>query len=172
MVPNNSLGNPSMPDHAPALATALERLITSIKESGLNIPSRTDDPIAQAEAVLAAWKGNAGTSNVLFTLVVTREQGIWAFDDPTRGLVREPFVAGADTAFDLLAQQHGCTDRLTVTVSSSPFPGVNLRLTRLRFGDGGAWYHIDPLGVEGWLCPATLRFFAAFPEVMHAAVAP
>ncbi len=29
-------------------------------------------------------------------------EGLWVFDDPHVGLVKEPFVAGADTIIDLM----------------------------------------------------------------------
>ena len=92
------------------------------------------------------------------------------FDDPTVGLKREPFVSGADTMLDMLAEDAGLDTRAyNVMFSATPFPGATeYRKTRKSFG--GAWYR-DDNGYEGWLCPATLCYFPKHPKRLYVAVA-
>jgi hypothetical protein len=57
--------------------------------------------------------------------------------------------------------------RIRVTFSDRAFPGATITARRLRWDSGGAWYRIDPIGIDGWLCPATLKFFPVHPPVIH-----
>lgn len=38
--------------------------------------------------------------NSIFVIKPYKWEGLWVFDDPTVGLVREPFVVGADRMID------------------------------------------------------------------------
>jgi hypothetical protein len=38
--------------------------------------------------------------NSLFIIVPYKYEGMWVFDDPRVGLLREPFIAGIDTMID------------------------------------------------------------------------
>ena len=88
------------------------------------------------------------------------EDGALVFDDPAVGLVREPFVAGADTALGLLAQKvGGCEKQFTLLFSDGDFPGRQARMVWQREEYGGNWYWCDEVGFEGWLCPALLKYF-------------
>jgi len=39
--------------------------------------------------------------NSIFVIKPYKWEGMWVFDDPKVGLVREPFVSGADTMIDV-----------------------------------------------------------------------
>ena len=89
---------------------------------------------------------------------------IWVFDDPSRGLVQEAFVGGADTILDLLtAQITGAQTGFTLIFSSADFPGSQHRLEWRRPDMSGNTYYSPDLQMEGWLCPALLRYFDAPP---------
>jgi hypothetical protein len=98
-------------------------------------------------------------------------QGLWVFDDDRVGLDKEPFVAGADTLIDKAITTKGIEDAETgfrLFFSAGPFPNYDLKLCWLREGDGGNWYASDDFKMEGWLCPALLRYFDAAPKEIFA----
>jgi hypothetical protein len=97
--------------------------------------------------------------------------GTWVFDDPTVGLVREPFVSGVpemidDAVRDLPEAKLG----FLALFSASPFPGAQLTLQRLREEMGGWWYGQPDTGREGWLCPALFRYFQEAPAHLYVQV--
>ena len=96
-------------------------------------------------------------------------QGMWVFDDARVGLNREPFVAGADTLIDLGIEQTGIqnADRgFLLVFSADPFPGAEMELRWLRQEMGGNVYGWNEL--EGWLCPALLKYFPEPPQRIFA----
>lgn len=97
----------------------------------------------------------------------------WVFDDPSVGLVREPFVAGVtemidDLVRDIPQAQLG----FRLLFSSSPFPGFTRELTWLREEMDGNWYRLEGLNLEGWLCPALFHYFDAAPRVLYVKAEP
>ncbi len=94
--------------------------------------------------------------------------GTWVFDDDNTGLVREPFVEGADDIIDVMTgQMEGAEDGFGLIFSAQPFPGSTLQLLRVREEHGGWWYRADALDMEGWLCPALFLYFVEAPEQLH-----
>ncbi|SNS24556.1 hypothetical protein SAMN05421770_101161 [Granulicella rosea] len=90
--------------------------------------------------------------------------GIWVFDDPKKGLVQEAFVGGADTILDLLTQSIPHAEKgFVLLFSSHVFPGFQHHLTWRREEKGGNVYCVSDLKLEGWLCPALLRYFGHAP---------
>jgi len=90
------------------------------------------------------------------------------FDDDNTGLVREPFVEGADDIIDVMTGQiEGAADGFGLIFSAQPFPGSTLQLLRVREEHGGWWYRADTLDMEGWLCPALFLYFDEAPEQLH-----
>ena len=88
--------------------------------------------------------------------------GMWVFDDPNVGLVQEPFVGGADTMIDrVVADIANAGAGFVMVFSAEPFPGHQFRLEWRRADGSGNRYHSEELGMEGWLCPALLRYFLA-----------
>jgi hypothetical protein len=76
-------------------------------------------------------------------------------------LAQEPFVSGADTMIDRVVAD------ITLTFSTTPFPGYQYRLAWRREEGGGNWYYSDQLDLEGWLCPALLRYFSEAPKELY-----
>lgn len=92
--------------------------------------------------------------------------GSLVFDDDSVGLVREPFVAGADEVLKILAGQVGeaCRQKFTLLFSDSPFPGHQAEMRRAEPEQGGNWYVCEKVGLRGWLCPALYKYFDVAPE--------
>ena len=94
--------------------------------------------------------------------------GIWVFDDPRVGLVQEPFVSGADTMIDrFVASIPNAEKGFNLIFARFPFPGHQLRLEWRRTEGTGNWYYSPDLDMEGWLCPALLRYFAQAPKQIY-----
>lgn len=111
--------------------------------------------------------------NALRVIYPYKHEGLWVFDDEDAGLVKEPFVAGADTAIDLALAAKGVENAergFRLMFSDGEFPGYDFRFDWVRVGDGGNWYRCDALKEldEGWLCPALLRYFESAPERIYA----
>ena len=98
-----------------------------------------------------------------------KHMGVWVFDDAAVGLVQEPFVSGADEVIDrMTASMPGAADGFTLIFSEKPFPGFQLELEWRREEYDGNWYYSRDLDMEGWLCPALLRYFDAAPPKLYA----
>jgi hypothetical protein len=104
-------------------------------------------------------------TNTINVIAPYKHHGMWVFDDSRVGLVREPFVAGADTMIDrVVADIPDAKHGFTMIFSDRPFPGHQYRLDWQREEGGGNWYCSAQLEMEGWLCPALFRYFAEAPK--------
>lgn len=107
--------------------------------------------------------------NAIGIIAPYRYEGMWVFDDPAVGLVREPFVAGIDKMIDQLVASIPNAERgFRLLFSATPFPGHTLKLEWRREESGGNWYFCPQLGMEGWLCPALFRYFDKAPAELFA----
>ena len=106
--------------------------------------------------------------NTINLIAPYKHLGMWVFDDPRVGLIQEPFVSGADILIDrAVANIPDARDGFLLLFSSSPFPGHELRLEWRRADADGNWYYSPAFGVEGWLCPALLRYFEQAPREIY-----
>jgi hypothetical protein len=100
-----------------------------------------------------------------------KENGVWMFDDPRAGLVREPFVSGADDIIDRMVEGIPKAEQgVTIIFSANPFPGSHHAFDRVREETGGNWYHTPEYNMEGWLCPALFKYFETAPERLYVQV--
>jgi hypothetical protein len=98
-------------------------------------------------------------------------EGMWVFDDAAVGLVKEPFVSGADRIIDRLVEQvPDAHNGFILIFSELPFPGHQVSLEWLREECGGNVYRCNELDMVGWLCPALLQYFNEAPKQIHAEV--
>jgi hypothetical protein len=97
-----------------------------------------------------------------------KHEGTWVFDDPSVGLVQEPFVDGADAIIErLVAAIPDAARGFTLLFAAAPFAGANARLDWRRADAGGNWYYLEALAMEGWLCPALFKYFSAAPPTLY-----
>ncbi len=107
--------------------------------------------------------------NSIFIIAPYRYEGSWVFDDARVGLVREPFVSGADTLIDMMVAEILDAERgFRLIFSAGPFPGFMARICHQREEMGGHWYRWDEKNAEGWLCPALFKYFATAPDDIYA----
>jgi hypothetical protein len=98
---------------------------------------------------------------------------MWVFDDPQKNLLHEPFVGGADTILDRLTSTIPNPEAGFILIfSSSRFPGSQHTLTWRRVELSGNIYYSPDLALEGWLCPALLRYFDAPPSELFFQIKP
>jgi hypothetical protein len=108
-------------------------------------------------------------SNAIHVIAPYWNHGTWVFDDPARGLVAEPFVAGVPEMIDrLVADIPDARRGFRLLFSAGPFPGYQTAFTLARQEFGGNWYRCDDPLMEGWLCPALFKYFEEAPQTIYA----
>lgn len=106
--------------------------------------------------------------NAIRVLAPYKYEGMWVFDDPAVGLVREPFVAGIDTMIDrLVVSIPDAAAGFRLIFSPTPFPGYTVKLEWRREEFGGNWYYSPQFEMEGWLCPALFKYFNLAPPELY-----
>jgi hypothetical protein len=106
--------------------------------------------------------------NVINVIFPYKTDGVWAFDDERVGLQGEPFVAGADVLLDkATAEIPDATKGFRLTFSQHEFPEYDECLKWKRSEASGNVYWSDRFEMEGWLCPALLKYFEEPPANIY-----
>lgn len=94
---------------------------------------------------------------------------LWVFDDPSRGLVEEPFMDEASKVLDGIAERIGAKNEMVLVFSATPIPDHTFKAKRIGSGakadEIGCMYKFEE--AEFWLCPATTKYFPDVPEVIY-----
>lgn len=109
------------------------------------------------------------TQNSIMVINTYKHGTAWVFDDERVGLVKEPFVGGADTLIE--AHDFNRSGKVTITFSGIPFPDRNVKLVIMNTveeGEGGTTYFCPEVNHTVWLCPALLKYFTKPPKVIYA----
>lgn len=102
--------------------------------------------------------------NNLNVIAPYKWEGMWVFDDARVGLDKEPFVSGADDMLDLLTADIPKAEAgFRLVFSGAPFPGHHVVVEWRREEHGGNWYFAPIYEMEGWLCPALMKYFEYVP---------
>ena len=118
------------------------------------------------------------TINAMMIIAPYWSDGTWVFDDPSVGLVREPFVMGAPAMIDHVVELAGIpmpearSDGVRLLFSANPFPGFHKEALLVRPDMGGNWYRFEEPDIEGWLCPAMFHYFEVAPEQLYVRAEP
>ena len=108
------------------------------------------------------------SSNSILIIAPYRYAGTWVFDDPSRGLRKEPFVAGIPGIIDKLVENIPDAKKgFRLLFSAQPFPRHTHTLLWKREDSGGNWYECPQLQMEGWLCPAMFKYFRDAPKTIY-----
>lgn len=110
-------------------------------------------------------------ANAINVIYPYKYEGMWVFDDEKVGLDKEPFVEGADTMIDCVLAMKSLQNPeagFRLIFSAGQFPRYDVRFDWIREGEGGNWYKSEEFQLEGWLCPALLRYFDEAPEQIYA----
>ena len=110
----------------------------------------------------------AATSNSLLVIAPYKHVGTWVFDEPSRGLKQEPFVAGIPQMIDkLVVGIPNAEQGFRLIFSAQEFPGHTHKLVWKRKDANGNWYYCPQFDEEGWLCPALFKFFREAPKEIY-----
>ncbi len=109
-------------------------------------------------------------NNSVFVIVPYKWYGSFVFDDPERGLLREPFVLGMSEMIERMLEERGINGdegfRMYFGAIKPPDKGVYH--LKLMFKDaGGGWYRNVETRMCGWLCPAMFAYFDALPQDLY-----
>jgi hypothetical protein len=111
--------------------------------------------------------------NTINVIAPYKYLGMWVFDDERVGLVQEPFVGGADVIIDRTVEGIPNAEAgFIMLFSAAPFPGHQFCLSWRRADGGGNYYYSEAHGLEGWLCPALLKYFDTAPGRLYFQVKP
>ena len=107
--------------------------------------------------------------NAIMILHPYKHNGMWVFDDEARGLVKEPFVCGIPEMIDVMVKDIPKAKKgFNLIISADAFPKYQGFLDLASADNyGGHWYRWEAKKMEGWLCPALLKFFAAAPDRIY-----
>jgi hypothetical protein len=112
--------------------------------------------------------GESQHMNSLFVIAPYKYEGMWVFDDAKVGLDQEPFVSGADKAIDyMVADIPNAAEGFRMIFSAQAFPGYTMKLDWVRPELSGNLYHSADLDMDGWLCPASLKYFPEAPPELY-----
>ena len=107
--------------------------------------------------------------NSIFVIKPYKWEGMWVFDDANVGLVKEPFVGGADTMIDVATAHIPSAEAGFVAVfSANYFPNSQIVLEWARVDGGGNVYcwrekEMEGLAVSG----GVLRYFSEPPAKLY-----
>ncbi len=108
-------------------------------------------------------------SNFLQVIFPYKYEGVWVFDDESKALDKEPFVFGADDIIDwMVADISDSSAGFKLLFSHGPFPGYQAHGEWVREEMEGNWYRLVEHDLEGWLCPALLKYFDSPPRNIYA----
>jgi len=106
--------------------------------------------------------------NSIMVIHPYKHEGIWVFDDDKTGLVKEPFVSGADVIIEkMVSTIPNAETGFNLIFSANPFPGYQAKFEWRREDCGGNWYYCEAVKMEGWLCPALFKYFESAPEEIY-----
>lgn len=113
--------------------------------------------------------------NAIHLITPRKENGMWVFDDEQRGLLREPFVAGADDVIEVASSLIPNAEAgFNLLFSEHPFPTAQIQLDMKERGSNtsGNTYYCPQLKLDAWLCPALYKYFDVAPEHIYAEFRP
>lgn len=115
----------------------------------------------------------APNSNSIMVIAPYVDAGTWVFDDASAGLRKEPFVAGVPEMIDALVVNIPDAQKgFRLLFSAQPFPGHQKVLSWTRSDGTGNYYQLSDPPLEGWICPALFRYYAAPPRQIYVQAEP
>jgi hypothetical protein len=114
-------------------------------------------------------------TNTLMVIHPYYKMGIWMFDDEAVGLREEPLISGIPEIIEFATAKIGIKkpqNGFTLLFSATPFPEHQAILRHIQHKAedfGGDWYRLEGTELEGWLCPALLKYFVTAPDAIYCA---
>ena len=137
----------------------MKRIIIAVLVCLLPLCVLAESPNVASNSVHVIWPYNV--------------QGIWAFDDEPRGLLREPFVGAINSMIDsLVTNIPDAKIGFRLLFSEDFIPDYDVKLVWMRQEGKGNWYYCKKFEIEGWLCPALLKYFKEPPQEIYVKAEP
>lgn len=135
---------------------------------------KSQDDFFATEKPSASPRAQAGRqpANSISVIMPYLWNGVWVFDDPARGLDKEALVSSVPEMIERVCAQKGIPNPsagFVVIFSARPFPDADVVLDHVRpdeHGEGN-WYRLSGTQMEGWLCPALLKYFPSAPRRIY-----
>jgi hypothetical protein len=123
--------------------------------------------------ILTLTAADKASSNSVHVIWPYNVQGIWAFDDDAKALVREPFVGTINAMIDkMVTNIPNAKVGFRLLFSSEFIPEHDAKLVWRRKDKVGNWYYCERFNIEGWLCPSLLKYFASAPKEIYVRAEP
>ncbi|MFN6469606.1 MAG: DUF6717 family protein [Nostoc sp. SerVER01] len=107
-------------------------------------------------------------NNSIMVIFPYKHNQTWVFDDERMELIQEPFVSGVPEIIDILVEGIANVDEgFKLLFSANPFPGYQAEIIWLRSEYNGHWYYWNKNNLQGWLCPALLKYFSEPPNKIY-----
>lgn len=124
-------------------------------------------------SIAASAKDSKAPANSIHVIFPYNVQGIWAFDDDARGLVREPFVGAINPMVDKLVENiPDAKFGFRLLFSAGFIPDYDAKLVWTSKEHSGDWYYCEKFKNKGWLCPALLKYFPSAPKQIYVKAEP
>ena len=103
--------------------------------------------------------GYKSTDNI-FVIEPYKSEDRWYFDDAEMKLLHEPFVKNIGLMIDeMTINIPNAENGFKLLFSAKEFPDYSLKLKWTRSKNIGNYYYCKELDLEGWLCPALLKYY-------------
>jgi len=103
-------------------------------------------------------------------LQIFKKAGFWMFNDKSKSIFEEPFVGGTSEVIDYILKErkiwNGAHRGIEMVFSDHKESDDMVQFQKIEdLPDNWAKYEYN--GMEGLLCPVTLRYFGSFPEKIY-----
>ena len=105
-------------------------------------------------------------SNEIMIITPYKHEQLWVFDDESKGIEKEPFVAGADNMLDIISDYVN-GNKFSLLFSNTPFPNYDYMLEHRKQEYEGNWYWSEYFEIECWLCAKLLDYFETAPKNIY-----
>ncbi len=120
--------------------------------------------------ILSFFLFSCGNKNSDGILVIEpyKSEGRWYFDDAKTDLLREPFAKNIGLMIEATVTNIPNAEKgFKLHFSSKEFPDYSLKIKRTREKSKGNFYYCEKLDIEGWLCPALLKYYKTPPRYIY-----
>lgn len=131
--------------------------------------------VSTTTRVAVSSRPSSQIGNVIKVIKPYLSNSMWVFDDETCGLVREPFVCGADEIISRISEHiPGREKGFVLVFSEHAIPDATMVVHHDRKGENGVgdYYVHRASGMRGWLCPALMCYFPKAPKAIYAVAKP
>lgn len=109
--------------------------------------------------------------NMLFTQTLHNPykiDGVWYYDDESKGVYKEPFVCGTSEFIDMVCETENIpTPKALIFWADQNSSQGSHSAKFVRTESGGAWYYSEEYDHYFWLCSHLYDYFETAPEELH-----